>query len=285
MGWVCLDMILETCSMDRLSGRIRGIHLTVINAGILAGPFLSMHILNRYNFQGIFIAMLVIYSIMFSIALIKIKDFNREKVNRLTVREILFKFLKRKNVMRAYYISFMLEFFYALMVIYTPMYLRDLGISWNDIGIIFTVMLIPFVILEYPIGLLADKKYGEKELLIFSIFIMGATTLGLYFVHSAEIIVWSLVLFFTRIGASMVEILRDSYFYKRIDSYDIDLIDFFRTSRAVAFIAAAIISTIYLFIFPVKAIFILVAIVAFSALYPALKLADNKSEREMKRAD
>jgi MFS family permease len=176
----------------------------------------------------------------------------------------------------------MLEFFYALMVIYTPIYLRDIGMSWNEIGIIFTVMLIPFVILQYPVGLLADKKYGEKELLIFSIFIMGATTLGAFFVHSAEIIVWSVVLFFTRIGASMVEILRDSYFYKRIDSYDIDLIDFFRTSRAVAFIAASILSTIYLFIFPVKAIFILVAIVAFSALCPALKLADNKSERELK---
>ncbi len=281
ISWVALDMILEHCSLDHLSGRIRGIHLTVMNSGILLGPFLSTRVLDMSGFAGIFRVMIVLYALILVMAMIKLRDVRCEAPRFLNVRELLAKIKKRKNVLRAYYISFALEFFYALMLIYTPIYLRDLGISWSHIGIIFTIMLVPFILLQYPAGLLADKRLGEKELLIFAIFMMGGATATLYFISSTSIVVWAVALFATRIGASLIEILRDSYFYKRIESLDIDLIDFFRTAQAAAYIAASIISFLFLAVFSLKAIFILTAIVAFSALYPAIRLVDNKSEREM----
>jgi MFS family permease len=284
VAWVCLDMFLESCSVDSLSGRIRGAYLTVINAGYIFGPFLSMKVLNKFDFSGVFTIMVVIYSLIFIISLIWLREFNYPVVHRVSVRQLLSKVSRRRNIMRIYYVSFALEFFYALMVMYTPLYLRDLGLPWGSVGIIFTVMLIPFVLVQYPAGLLADKKLGEKELIILSLVIMGLSTFTAYFVHSISIFVWSFVLFSTRIGAALVEILRDSYFYKKIESSDIDLIDFFRTSRPVAYILAAISSTFFFFMFPhIKSIFILVALVVFSALLPASKLRDNRSEREMAR--
>lgn len=281
LAWVALDMILESCSTDRFSGRIRGLHLTIMNTGYVFGPFLSTRLLDKFNFQGIFIFLVILYSFIFVFALLGLRDIKEAAGTRPTVIEILRRVSGRKNVMRAYYISFVLEFFYALMIIYTPIYLRNLGISWDQIGIIFTIMLVPFVLLQYPAGLLADKKTGEKELLIFSVVILGISTASIYFIGSNSVAVWAAVLFATRIGASLVELLRDSYFYKRIDSCDIDLIDFFRTSRPVAYIVAAILSTPLLLVFSLKSIFILVAIVIFSSLYPAFRLVDNKSEREM----
>ncbi len=281
LSWVVLDMILESCSADRFSGRIRGLHLTVMNAGFIFGPFISTYLLGRFNFEGVFIFMAVLYIFIFAFSLVSLRGFDGKAARRPTIVNLLRAVRKRKNVLRAYYISCVLEFFYAIMVIYTPLYLLDLGLSWDKIGIIFTAMLAPFVIFQYPAGLLADKKTGEKELLIVSLAIMGASTLMVYFVSSTAVAVWAAVLFATRIGASLIEVLRDSYFYKRIGSGDIDLIDFFRTARAVAYITAAIFSTILLLIFPLKTVFLLVAAVAFSALYPAFKLADNKSEKEI----
>jgi len=279
--WVALDFIIEEVSTDRMSGRIRGMHLTILNAGFLFGPFVSTYFLDKINFHGVFIFALIFNIFVFIFALLGFRKVNKKFEQKLKVLDILKKVLARKNIMRIYYISFVLEFFYALMVIYTPIYLRDLGFSWGEIGKIFTVMLIPFVIFQYPAGLLADKKMGEKELLFFSILIMGISTMLIYFIGTGSVVKWALILFITRIGASLIEILRDSYFYKRIDCRDVDVIDFFRTSLPMAYIFATIFSSFIFLFLPIKFVFILTGIIVLSALYPAFRLTDNRSEKEM----
>ncbi len=279
--WVALDFIIEEVSTDRMSGRIRGMHLTILNAGFLFGPFVSTYFLDKINFHGVFIFALIFNIFVFIFALLGFRKVNKRFEQKLKVLDILKKVLARKNIMRIYYISFVLEFFYALMVIYTPIYLRDLGFSWGEIGKIFTVMLIPFVIFQYPAGLLADKKMGEKELLFFSVLIMGISTIAIYFIGAGSVFSWALVLFITRIGASLIEILRDSYFYKRIDCRDVDVIDFFRTSLPMAYIFATIFSSFVFLFLPIKFVFILTGIIVLSALYPAFRLTDNRSEKEM----
>lgn len=275
LNWLGLDVILESFSTDKMSGRIRGLYLTIMNAGFIFGPFVSVSLFDNFNFRGIFIFLLIMESIIFMIALVKLRDVNHCFKRTESVRELIKKVMKRKDVLRSYYLSFVLYFFYALIVIYTPLYLLDIGVTLKSIGIIFTIMLIPFVLLQYPVGLIADKKMGEKELLILSLIIMGAATTSIYFIEGTSIVIWAVVLFATRIGAAMLELLSDSYFYKKVDSEDVDIIDFFRTSRAVAFIVASILTAIMLLFFPIKSIFLLIAAVVFSGLYPAFRLKDN----------
>jgi MFS family permease len=279
--WVALDVIIEGFSVDSKSGRIRGLHLTIANAGYLFGPFVASYFMGNIGFQAIFIFALIFNSFVMIFALIGFRNVNHRFEQKLKVIDILRKAFARKDIMRIYYISFVLEFFYTLMVIYTPIYLRNLGYSWESIGVIFTAMLVPFVILQYPAGFLADKKMGEKEMLIFSIFLMGISTIAIYYIGSATVMIWAVALFVTRIGAALIEILRDSYFYKRIDAYDVDMIHFFRTSVPTATIAASILSSFVLFLLPVEFIFLLVGAVVLSALYPAFKLVDNKCEAEV----
>ncbi|HLN19402.1 MAG TPA: MFS transporter [Patescibacteria group bacterium] len=281
LEWLSMDILIESFSTDVMSGRIRGKHLTILNAGLLLGPFVSTSLLEKYDFWGVFFTLFIFNSLIFVISLFGLANVNHKFESNISARGVIKKIIKRKNIMRAYYISFALEFFYALMVIYTPLYLRDLGMSWEEIGYAFTVMLIPFVLLQYPMGILADKKFGEKEFIIIALFVMFFSTLAIFFTGSKEVIVWSMLLFFTRVGAALVEILRDSYFFKRIDSRDVDAIDFFRTAQSSAYIAASVISLIALLIFSVKIIFFIVAIVVLSALYPAFCLTDNKCEKEL----
>ncbi len=279
LQWLSMDMILENYSTDEMSGRIRGGYLTAMNVGFFASPIISAAVLEKYGYYGIFFLMLVFNVAVLLLGGLGIGQVKHDIKRKTTSLNNIFKKVwQRKDICRIFYISFVLDFFFALMVIYAPIYLLNLGFSWKDLGIIFTVMLLPFVLVQYPAGVLADKKLGEKEMLIGSIFLMGCATLTVYFVTSKEIFIWALVLLLTRIGAALIQILRDSYFYKRIDERDVDLIDFFRTSFPFAYIFAAIFSVIMLFFFPLKTIFILIAVVVFSALIPAFLLEDNPSE-------
>lgn len=279
--WVALDVIVESFSEDKMSGRIRGFHLTILNAGILFGPFASTYILDKIGFHGIFVFALIFNSFVFIASLVGFRSINHKFEQKLKIYDVVKKVMAKKDILRIYYISFVLEFFYALMVIYAPIYLRDLGYSWENIGWIFTIMLIPFVLLQYPMGILADKKTGEKEFLVFAILIMAISTIAIYFIGTGSIMLWAIVLFATRIGAALIEILRDSYFFKKVDAFDVDIINFFRTSLPVAYIAATIFASFVLFFLPLKFAFVLTGLIVLSALYPTMKLVDNKSEKEI----
>mgnify|MGYP000974520694 CR=1 FL=1 len=279
--WTSLDVILESFSADKVSGRVRGLHLTIFNAGFLLGPLVSSQLMSNIGFSGIFLFSLVVDAFVLVFSLIGFRNVNHVFKQKLGVIEVIRKVFKRKDVMRIYWVSFALEFFYALMIIYTPIYLLDLGMSWQQIGLIFTLMLLPFVLIQYPAGILADKKMGEKELIIFAIVFMVLATLSVFFLNSMSVLVWGSVLFATRIGAALVEILRDSYFYKRIDGHDVDLINFFRTATPLGYIMAAIFSSVLLFFLPLKFVFILIALILFLSLYQAIKLDDNKCEKEI----
>lgn len=279
--WVSLDVILESFSVDNMSGRIRGKHLTFMNAGFILGPFLSAIIVEKLGFPGIFLLLFILNSATLVVSLLGLGRINHEIRKNIGIKEIFEKIRQRKNISRIYHISFALEFFYALMVIYTPIYLRDLGMSFSEVGVVLSIMLIPFVLVQYPAGFIADKKLGEKEMIIMSLSVMAVSTMFIYFIESASVFLWALTLTITRFGAAMLEVLRDSYFYKRIDASDVDLNDFFRTAMPVGYILSTLISFVALFVFPVKTMFALIALVVASAIPSAIFLSDNKCEKEI----
>lgn len=279
--WVSLDILLEGFSSDGMAGRIRGLHLTVLNAGVLVAPFLASKVLNNFHFEGIFFVMSVGYMIIFLISLISFRNDNMIFQESLKPWQTWRKMMREKNLFYIYCISFAMDFFYALMIVFTPLYLLNLGFSWDQIGIIFTVMLIPFVLLEYPLGMIADRRLGEKELLIVSIMIVIFSTSLLPFIDSQNVWVWAGALFLTRVGIAGIEVLRDAYFYKQIDGNDSDVIAFFRTSRPVANIVGAGIAALALLFWPMKSVFFIIVVVMILALVATIFLEDTESEQEL----
>lgn len=283
--WVNLDIILEGFSTDNRSGRIRGLYLTITNAGFLLAPFVASKVLERFGFDGIFTVGLIMASCILTLVMVGLRRVNHRFREKITPRQIFRKVEDKPDVLRVFHISFTIEFFYSVMIVYTPLYLLHLGMRWDDLGIAFTAMLLPFVLLQYPLGLLADRKWGEKEMLIVAILLMGVSSGLLVFVTSSKVWVWAVMLFLTRVGVAAIEVLRDSYFYKRIDAYDVDIIAFFRMARPAANIAAAILTGVALLVFPLWSVFALVALNSFIGLFSALTLEDNESEREVVRRE
>lgn len=278
--WVTLDMLLESFSRDQFSGRIRGLYLTIMNTGLLLAPFLSTVILERHDFGGVFFVLLLGYILTFIISLVGFRNDNAVAPSRLKFRSTFARILRSKNLLSIYQVSFAMEFFYALMVVYIPLYMRNLGFAWTEIGVTFTIMLIPFVVLQYPLGRLADKKMGEKELLGLCTVITLLATATIPFLESTNILLWGGVLFLTRVGVAGIEVLRDSYFYKQIDRNDLDIIAFFRTASPLANILGAGSAFLFLFVFPIQGLFFLVVIILALSFLSILRLKDTKSEVE-----
>lgn len=280
LAWVNLDVLLENFSEDKRSGRIRGFHLTAMNIGLLLAPFLSTTLLETYGFAGVFFVSLVFYSLLFFCAIFSLSGSNPRNPSRISPLEVIKKSIRRADIRKIYAVSFSMEFFYAAMIVYTPLRLRELGMEWESIGIVFTVMLIPFVLIQYPLGVLADKRMGEKEFLMGSLLISAVSTAALAWIATASVALWAGMLFMTRLGIASIEILRDSYFYKRIDGNDADLVAFFRTARPVGNITAALLLGVWLLFLPLSSIFLLPAFVLLIALAPLISLEDNLGERE-----
>ena len=276
VGWVALDALLEDFSRDSYSGRIRGMHLTVMNIGILIAPFLATRVLDRYGFSGIFFGSALVYMAIFIFTVIGFRSTNYRFKERIAPLAILRKVRRMPDILRIYAVSFVLEAFYVGMLIYLPFRLTDLGFTWLQIGPMYTIMLIPFVVIQYPLGLLADRSAGERRLLVGALLLLALSTVLVAVLTTTSFVWWAVALFVTRIGAASVEVLRDSYFYRHVDGEDGDLIAFFRTARPAAYIVSSIFMAGLLLFFPVASVFWLVALLAAGSIFFALRLRDTR---------
>lgn len=158
-----------------------------------------------------------------------------------------------------------------------PIYLQHhIGFSWAEIGIMFTIMLIPFVLFEIPVGELADYKYGEKEFLVIGFVILALSTAFMSLITVKVFWIWTSILFISRIGASLVEASSESYFFKHVNEKSTDVISFFRVDRPVAFMVAPVVATVSLQLIPFQYIFIIFGIILTLGIKYSLSLDDTR---------
>jgi MFS family permease len=279
--WVTLDGIVEVFSADSQSGRIRGMYLASMNMGLLVGPIISGNILGSYGYEWLYFAALLFFSFFLGAAFLAFRDVDVLSRHIFTPKRqgggirSAKEFFRRPDLRRIYGVSFALDFFYAIVIVYAPIRMLELGMSWADIGLIITIALIPFVLLQYPMGRLADKYLGEKELLLLALAIMAIALSFFPRMETGDILPWMILMFSTRVGAAIVEVLRDSYFYKKIDGGDGDFIVLFRTSWPIAYLTMSVITSVFFVAFPVSQIFWLAFGVVVVSMYLVLRLRDN----------
>ncbi|MDP3763276.1 MAG: MFS transporter [bacterium] len=278
MVYYCLDIFLEELSTNAKTGEIRGIYLTVFNAGIVVGP-LILAILAKEGpptkFLYLVAGLLLIPPSLLALFSFKSRLPKAHSPYHHSLRLPFGDWWRAKNIRRVTLARLMLESFFAFMVIYTPMYLHvGLGFTWSELGIIFTVMLLPFVLFEWPAGELADRIYGEKEIMSAGFFITGVSLLVMPFIGKV-FWAWMAILFVSRVGASLIEAMTESYFFKHINARDTGLISIFRLTRSTGFVFGAAVGTLTLNLFSFEKIFFVVAVVVFLGLKESLFIKDT----------
>ncbi len=275
-----LDIFLERLSDNTHTGGIRGTFMTIANATFVLSPLLVGLILGEgENFSIIYLLSALFLVPFFAIIYRNFRNLPHKSYKKIEVRATLGAFWKNKKLWNVYMVAFILQFFYTWMTIYMPLYLHDsIGFNWKEIGIIFSVMLLPFVIFEIPLGKLADKTYGEKEIMTYGIVVMALGTICLSFITSNNIALWALLLFVTRIGASAIEITTESYFFKRVNADDTNLIGFFRNSRPISYIIAPVVAGLALILIDNQNqyLFFVLGIITLLGLRYSLTLEDTR---------
>lgn len=237
-----LDETLEIESRNSTTGRVRGLYLTFINLAWVLSQILSGKILANFSFNALYLIAFIIMSLFFLTTFFGLKGIRDPKYDKTLAWQSFKNFFANKNLARAYKINFLLQFFYVWMVIYTPIYLSaHLGFNWQEIGIIFTIMLLPFVLIQFPLGNYSDKIH-EKKMLILGFLIASIATLSLFFIERHEIWIWALALFITRIGAATIEVMSDVYFFKHITKENDEFISIYRNAGPTSYILAPMIA-------------------------------------------
>jgi MFS family permease len=275
---VDLDVFLESASTEDTTGVIRGSFLTVGNVALVIAPLLVGLLLGNteeYSRVYLFSAAILIPAAL--MLLFSFRDFKDPRYAKTSLVKTFKKVWARPALRRIVTIDWLLRFFYSWMVIYMPMHLHFyVGLPWDRIGVIFTIMLVPFALFELPLGTLADKVYGEKELLIIGLAIMGGATLGLAFIESTSFLVWTLALFMTRMGAAMVEIMSETYFFKQVGPHDADIMEFFRSVEPFAYATAPLLASFLLLFSPLPLLFVILGFIILGGIPVALQLVDTR---------
>lgn len=276
VAWVALDVALEQVSDDGVTGRLRGMFLTVMNAGVLLAPFFATRVVERAGFGGVFFGVTVGLSVVLAASILLLRSWRDGDSSKIRVRSAWKKMLREHDLFHIYSVAFGLDFFYIMTMIYTPIHLYQVGFSWDEIGLLLTIMLLPFIFLQYPLGVLADKRLGEREILIGSVTVSILSVAAFALFPGKDFLFWGVILFTSRIGAAGMEVMRDSYFYKHVDGGDSDLIALFRTTKPLANVLGAVVAIPFLFFFPLPAVFALTAVVMLPSLYSAFALHDTR---------
>ncbi len=271
------DIFLQKNTEIGHTGTIRGVYMTAINAAWIFGPMLGGFLLVGENYKNIYIAS---FALLFPLLYLVYKNFNKfhdSKYEKISIGETLIRIIKNKDISKIFIVNIVLQTFYAWMTVYAPLYLHNhIGFNWQEISIILTIMLIPFVIIELPLGKLADKKWGEKEMMILGFLIMGISTISLVLFTDKNIFIWAILLFITRIGAAAAEMMIETYFFKKIDGRDPEMLSMFRTTRPASYFVAPLITTVGLVYVDEKYLFAILGIIVLLTIYPIFMIRDTK---------
>ncbi len=271
-----LDTAIEDTAEAVTMGKTRGIFLTVLATASVISPLVVGTMIAENGFKQVYLFSLFFLSIFLLILFISRNKFGKAKANSIKGFNSIIEFFSIPDIRRIGIINFTLQFFFSWMIVYIPIYLSTvIGFSWADIGIIISITLLPFVILEIPAGELADEVLGEKEMLIGGMIFMIIASLLIPILNKSDFVLWTLILLLGRTGAAIMETMVESYFFKKSKGKD-ELIEVFRMSQPLAFIAGPLVGSLLLLYVPFGYIFPALAVVLLGAMLPALRIRDTK---------
>lgn len=280
IAYLSLDIFLESSvKNERRTGSIRTAYFTMANLAIMIAPSIVGFLTARGTELSTVYLISASLSLPIAAALgfgfLKFKD---SKYSNIKIKSTAADIASERDIRNVFATKFLLTSFYAVMVIYTPLYLHNqLGMSWAVIGPLFTIMLLPFVVFEIPVGALADAKFGEKEFMLAGFVVMGLSTAAISYVPaSASLAIWAGVLFLTRAGASVVEAATESYFFKHVKGRNANLISFFRMTSPLSYVVAPLAVGAMLKFTDYRHVFLALGLFMLTGIWFSLRLKDTR---------
>lgn len=276
-----LDLFLESFSQDAFTGSIRGYYLTLLNLAFFIAPFLAGLVMVGTNFSEVYLFSILFLLPVLFLVFFSLRTFQDPLYVDISFKDALLNLSARPNIRRVLSLRFLLHAFNIWIQIYLPIYLyTEVGISFAVIlSIIIPVSLVPFLLVQIPLGKLADRLNNEKTMLVLGFIITSISIASLSFIETNSIVVWVLILFIAHTGSATIEVMSGTYFYKQVNASNVNLISMFRALWPAANIMAPLVATIALLFFAgtYQYLFLIFGIILLSGIPLAYKLDPTKS--------
>lgn len=269
-----LDLYLEENTDPNHTARTRGVYISVTSLAIAITPIVVGFLVRDNVYSHIYILASIAVTLtlaLFASTMRRMPDINYQKIPFFRGLRDLWNDLDLRKV---FIINCILQLFFAWMIIYVPIYLhQEIGFSWPVLGAMFTVMLTPYLVLEIPFGILVDKQPSVVRWWLLAAFtLITVTVASMAFYTGSSVVLWTLILLLGRIGASTIEIMSESYFFKKVHPEQTTSLEIFRDARPLAYIAGPIVASIFLSFYPMQFFFVFVAVVMATGIYVSKKL-------------
>lgn len=276
-----LDVLMEELigEQEGSTGKRRGLLLTIMSLTGALASFLMGKLMGTGdpNFFLVYTASAVILIPFIYYTWVRFRHLCNPLYPRFEIFQGISHFWKYQDVRNVFFAHFLLQLFFTWMVIYSPLYLFSvIGFNWEQIGAILFVGLSAYVLLEYPIGVIADTYLGEKEMMAFGFVIIAIATSWFVFLDTSSILAWMITMFMTRVGASLVETTTESYFFKHTQGKDTNLIGLFRITRPLSYVIGAVLGGVTLYYLDFSLLFVVLGLLMIPGLFFAMVLHDTK---------
>lgn len=273
-----MDVFLDHFSDDSKTGQIRGLFFTLINLTWAVSPLIAGFIIGAQSMLTVYAVGItsVLASLLIVLLFLRKTIFEKRPIHNM--KQSYFAAWQNSDLRNIFSLSTMLHIGYVVSMIYLPLYLyTTIGFSWIEIGLLILIANIPFLVLGYPIGYLADTYLGEQELLITGLIIAALGTIGFSLITAPHFIAWAIVFLISRIGMSMIETTTESFLFKNIEHDDTETLSIQRNAIPVGYLVGPLIGfMVSLFTESYEPIFIILAGLFICAIYPASQLNDTK---------
>jgi MFS family permease len=275
-----IDVYMEALigKEEGTTGSRRGLILTLMSTAAFFSPLAMGYIIGEdNNLANVYYVGAAVGLVLSALLVTRFRQFLDPIYKTIRVRDMLTEAVKDTDIRTVMGAQFLLQFFYTWAIVYLPLYLATVvGFDWPTISIIIASGLFAFIIFEYPIGIIADRYLGEKEMMAVGFVILAVASACFSFMTTFGVLAWMCLMFTSRIGASLVEVTTESYFFKKVDGEEPNLIGLFRLMRPLANLLGALIGSIALIFLPFNFAFFVLALVMVSGVAITTFLTDTK---------
>ena len=277
MIWFAMDIFIEHATLcEGVTGKVRGTLLTFGNSALIVAPLVMALVLHSTSYETVYLLSAGLLFMFAAFILPLYGTFRDPEYIPATLASLKHALIRHRDLLPTVGAQFMLSLFYSFAVIYMPLYLLDLGFSWTEVSIILTIALLPFVLVEFPLGRMADKSIGEKEIMIAGFAIVIASTVFLSLPFAPSLVLYALLFLTTRLGAAMVEITAETHFFREVEAKDGIVITLSRMMGAFGYLVGAGVGGLALSFVSLHEAFFFFGIVLLPGLYFASRIKDSR---------
>ncbi|NQV08687.1 MFS transporter [Candidatus Woesearchaeota archaeon] len=172
---------------------------------------------------------------------------------------------KKKHILfYAFLLTVFTAFVNGLTIFYLPIYLKDIGLSGFQIGILFSISVVVGFIFVFQIGVLTDR-FSIRRLIAIGLSLMALYSIGFALTKSF----WLLLVFFfiSGFGYYLHALSLDSFTLKMVKESMGRMLGIYSAFKSIPFAVGALLGGYALYLFGFKAMLIISAILYLICIY------------------